>query len=298
MGINSKSMVYILSTEELKEKFGDIHLQIISSRGNNRTSCIRRDSDNAVLAYNTVMFHNEGIMALGTEFHQQILSGKAIGQTIKNSDVPHGRIVSEAFLTEIYFGLNFLFYTKQTACLARKVEYKIKNLLYVSVVEFYNPEYMSVAEDFVQTNEELFISEEGWFVVDNLKSGFEDQYLRLTHGFLKNPIHVSIENQDTFVAETQQTLGLLMKDINTKLFVAASNKEFIGYVAINIHPALHVNGLECVVRELYVKEKYQGNGIGGALMEYVECYAKEQNCKRISLATKWDDENKENFMRV
>lgn len=154
---------------------------------------------------------------------------------------------------------------------------------------------MSHLSSTVESSGDLPTEREQWLSIDQLKPGFEEDYLRLAHGFLKKPMHVGIENQDDFVKETRQTLELLMKDSNTRLFVAADAIRFIGYVAINIHPALHINGLECVVRELYVKEEFQRKGVGTMLMEYVERYAKTRDCKRISLATKWDDEKQKAF---
>ncbi len=283
-------MGYTLSTEELKQKFGDIALEIISHKENVRTTCVRRLSDDAVLAYSIVTFHDEGIKAFDDEFHDQILSGKTIGETIKNSGVSHERIVSEPVSLKINFGLAFLFDTKKSVCLSRVVDYKIKDLPYASITEFYNPEFTTTDKD-LKEGEPLVEC----FVIGQLKPGFEEIYLRLAHGFLKKPMHVGIENQDTFVKETRETLELLMKDPNTKLFVAANDTEFVGYVALNIHPALHVNGLECVVRELYVKDEYQGKGTGAIIMAYAERYAKKRGCKRMSLATKWDDEKQKTF---
>jgi GNAT superfamily N-acetyltransferase len=288
-------MGYTLSTEELKQKFGDIHLEIIFHKENVRTSCVRRLSDNAVVAYSVVVFHDEGVAAFGDEFHQQILSGKILGEMIKNSGVPHERIVSEPFSSETNFGIAFLFDTKKNICVSREVNYKIEDVPYASITEFYNPEFIPVGEGITELHEDVPIHKEGWFLIGELQAGFEAEYLRLTHGFLKKPMHVGIEDQNTFVEETRQTLKLLLKDPNTKLFVAANATQFIGYVALNIHPALHINGLECVVRELYVKEEYQGKGIGTALMDYAERYARTRGCKRMSLATKWDDEKQKAF---
>lgn len=283
-------MGYILSTEELKQKFGDITLEIISHKENIRNTCVRRSSDNAVVAYSIVTFHNEGIQAFGDELHNQILSGKTIGETIKNSGIPHERIVSETVSSKLNFGLAFLFDTEKDLCVSRIVDYKIKGLPYASITEFYNPKFISAEKDLRKGERQ-----EGCFVIDQLKPGFEEDYLRLAHGFLKKPMHVGIEDQDIFVKETRETLGLLVKDSNTKLFVATNDTQFIGYVALNIHPALHVNGLECVVRELYVRDEYQGKGTGTIIMAYVERYAKKKGCKRMSLATKWDDEKQKTF---
>lgn len=242
-----------------------------------------------------VVFRAEGVSSFGDEFHKQILSGNAIGETIQNSGIFHERIVSNSFLYEINFGLAFLFDTTKTVCVSRTVNYKIKDLPYASITEFYNPEFISAGKEISESSDNLPTEQEQWFVIDQLKPGFEEEYLRLAHGFLKKPMHVGIENQNDFVTETRQTLKSLMKDSNTRLFVAADAVRFIGYVAINIHPALHINGLECIVRELYVKEEFQRNGIGTMLMEYVERYVKTKGCKRMSLATKWDDEKQKAF---
>lgn len=288
-------MPYTLSTEELKQKFGDISLEIISQKENARTSCIRRMSDGVIIAYSTIVFYGRGIISFGEENHKQIVSGKPLGEIIKNSGIPHERIVSSLFLSKINFGLAFLFDTNKNVCVSRKVEYKVNGLQYASIIEFYNPEFTTVEEGIDGSSEDLGIEKDEWFVIDRLKTGFEEDYLKLAHGFLKKPMHVGIEDQDTFVEETQPTLKLLMNDQNTRLFVAANKKQFIAYVAINVHPALHINGLECVVREIYVRDELQGKGTGAILMGYVEQYAKKLGCKRISLATKWDDKKQRSF---
>lgn len=285
-------MSYLLSTEELKQNFGDIKLNIISQKEYIRFTCIRRLLDNAVLAYNTVLFHDEGVQAFGDKFHNLITSGQSLGEVIKNSGVMHERKVSEYYTIKVNFGLGFLFNTKKDICLSRKVEYIIKNKLYATIIEIYNPELTQVKGELCQ---DILSIENNQFFIDELKSGYEKDYLRLAHDFLKKPMHVDIENQDIFIEQTKGTLDLLMKDSNTKLFVAADSNGFIGYAAINIHPALHVNGLECVIRELYVKEEQQHTGIGTLLLKYVGKYAKERGCKRLSLATKWDDEKQRGF---
>lgn len=283
-------MGYILSTEEARQKVGDITLEIISHRENTRTSCIRRVSDNKVVGYSIVTFYDEGIRAFDVELHNQIISGKAIGETIRDSGAVHERITSEPFLSKINFELSFLFGTKKEACLSRTVDYKINGSDYVSITEFYNPDFIAIENNF---EEERFTQE--CLVIDQLKPGFEEDYLRLTHGFLKKSMHVGIEDEDTFVRETRQTLDLLMKDSNSRLFVMANGGQFIGYIAFNIHPALHVNGLECALRELYIKDEYQGKGMGTILMSYVERYARKIGCKRMSLATNWNDPRQKSF---
>jgi hypothetical protein len=133
----------VLSTEELKKKFGAIYLQVISQNNNLRTSCVRKLSNNSVLAFSRVVFNETGIKAF-KEFHNQILSGKPIGQAIIDSRVRHERIVSEKFRVKMYPGLCTLFNTKRPTCVGRKIDYKIKGLLYASINEFYNPNFVNL----------------------------------------------------------------------------------------------------------------------------------------------------------
>lgn len=146
-------MGYALSIDELKQKFGDVTLEIISHKENIRTSCVRRASDNAVVAYSIVIFHSEGIAAFGDELHNQILSGRPVGETIKNSGIPHERTVSEPTSSKVNLELSFLFNTKKDTCVSRMVSYKISNFPYASITEFYNPEFTPVGNNLMESKE-------------------------------------------------------------------------------------------------------------------------------------------------
>lgn len=140
-------MGYALSTEELMQKFGEIYLEVISHKGNTRITCIRRVFDDAVVAYNIVEFQYEGIVMLGQTFHDEIILGKMLGETIKKSGVPHERNVSEPLLSSVNPEVASLFNTKKSTCVSRKVDYMIKGVPYASITEFYNPEFTPVGEE-------------------------------------------------------------------------------------------------------------------------------------------------------
>ena len=165
-------------------------------------------------------------------------------------------------------------------------------MLFASIVEFYNPRFRLVAKDIPFEGGDDVSS---LFFIGSLRDGYDEEYLRLTHGFLKKSIHVGIEREDEYVKAVLPTLELLKRDENTCIFVMANEERFIGYIALNIHPALHINGLECIVREVYVLDEFQRLGIGRALMNYIERYAKKRGCKRVSLATNWTDEKQRGF---
>ncbi len=128
-----------LSIDKLKDKFGEVRLEIISQERNTRTSCVRRLSDNTVVACSKVQFHDEGIAEFD-KFHQTILAGAKIGETIQNSGIAHERIESDFSTVEIDPEFISSFGTDKTTCLSRTVEYKIQNLPYTTITEFYNPE--------------------------------------------------------------------------------------------------------------------------------------------------------------
>lgn len=216
-----------------------------------------------------------------------------MGEVIQTSGVSYERTVTAYTKVSPPFGIAFLFSTKDQ-CLTRRVSFLVEGILYASIIEFYNPLF-TLPQDEIFSDESFNILNKPWFFLAPLKDGYDDEYLRLTHGFLKKAMHVGIENLDEHVRATQGTLMLLRQDQNTKIFVMADGEKFVGYVAINVHPALHLNGLECIVREIYVLEDFQRSGIGGALMNYVERYARKIGCKRISLATNWGDKKQQSF---
>ena len=108
-------------------------------------------------------------------------------------------------------------------------------------------------------------------------------------------MHVGISDKELFVRETLNTGIDLINDSNTVLLVAQEHDDFIGYIATNIHPALHINGKEGMVRELYIKEEKRRKGLGSALIKSIERIALAQGAKRISLATDMGNPSQHSF---
>lgn len=127
---------------------------------------------------------------------------------------------------------------------------------------------------------------------DNLEA-----YLRLAHGFLKSTFHLGIESCDDFVRETYLVAKSLLSEPNTISLVARKDDSFIGYLAADFTLALHLNGYECHVRELYVEPSYRRQGIGSLLMKAIESLAIQKRCKRISLATNWNNDLQKKFYK-
>lgn len=281
----------MLSSEALRVRFGEIHLEILAQdeRRDTRVSCVRRTLDDAPLAYSTVRFFPEGVTVLGPH-HERITKGGLLGETVVNSGVAFRRTVSAITTISTSYAARFLFGTDASLLQSRTVEYHIDGQRYCRIREMYNPVFFAGRDGITE-----LAHDDASFVIGRLRPTYSDDYLRLTHGFLQKDIHVGIRDVDEYVLATARTLAMLFSDPNTHMFVAADNDRFIGYVALNIHPALHLNGLECVVRELYVADGFRRQGVASALVNYTERFARLRGCKRISLATAWENEVQRQF---
>lgn len=141
MDISSERLV----TEELRGRFGDIILEITRQDAVKRIGCLRRAKDKAVLTYHVVTFFPKGIRALG-RFHDDIVAGKMMGETIKHCSVPHVRHVSPPCAAEMPVFLRALFRTKKKKCGLQILNYTVRSKRYAHIEEFYNPEFVPLRD--------------------------------------------------------------------------------------------------------------------------------------------------------
>lgn len=71
-----------------------------------------------------------------------------------------------------------------------------------------------------------------------------------------------------------------------EIYVAEENKAVIGFMVI--HKEFYNNGPDLHVKELAVKSVFQGKGIGKALMQKAEEYARKIKASQIYLSTSLD----------
>lgn len=292
-----------LGTDVLKEKFGEITPQITYRDGSSRV-VLAVAEDGRVGAYSIVHFDDVGKSLIPDEIHRQIIGGKLIGKTIRESGIPFERDEECTFVYRIPKSIQSLFNTDHKESFVKRVNFKIGtiNSPYASIVEIYSPlvSFSELDEKFEgsvqRTIKELnlyFKTKE--FFIRNVREQDLEKYLRLAHEFLKKPMHIGIENKEEFVRKTLDTGSKLMQDQATILIVAQKENDFIGYLAANIHPALHVNGFECMIRELYTQNSFRRQGIALSLVRTLERIAHEKGAKRISLATHMDDGTQSSF---
>lgn len=70
------------------------------------------------------------------------------------------------------------------------------------------------------------------------------------------------------------------------LAVAGSSGSVAGYVLGTFHPCFYANGNAAWVEELMVDPRLRNCGLGRALMEYFESWARMSDCLVVALATR------------
>ena len=294
-----------LATDLLREQFGDIETIIHHTTGNERVSYqVQSFKSSHVLAYNIVKFSGARKFP---KIHKAIKDGESIGEAFRKRRVPSRREERCAFMYRMPKRLKGEFLTEERDCYVKGVDLIVgkKEALYASVVEAYSPSVKFDPVVFFGDHKECKELLDDHFdkpVIREIASNTHDieKYLTFVHNFLKRPQHVGIENPDRFQSEVMGTTSLLMSDPATRIFVAEDRRtgEIIGYLSSNSHPALHVNGYECMIKELYVDENHRRKGIGTALVEaFEDCISAvyRGRCKRISLATNWENPEQRNF---
>lgn len=72
-------------------------------------------------------------------------------------------------------------------------------------------------------------------------------------------------------------------DSHLVLVAQTAQDEIAGYCAVHWLPYLILPGPEGYVSELFVSERFRGQGIGSALLEAVKQHARERGCMRLML---------------
>ena len=292
-----------LGTNKVREVFGEIKPEVIYQDGEKRIM-VAKSIDDRVGSYSIVHFNEFGKKFM-PNIHQEILKGNFIGETFSRHGVPVYREEDCAFLYSTPPALQKIFGRSEKESLCKRVVFRIGHVRvpYATIIEIYSPVigFDSLFEHTENSSRETvkeldcsFSTVNNYFI-QPLNPAEIEKYLSLAHEFLRKPMHVGIENKQEFVKKTLETALDLMRDPNTVLIVAQKNDDFIGYLSANIHPALHLNGHECMIREVYVKEDFRRKGIASSLIRTIEKVAIKRGSKRVSLATNMNDEMQNSF---
>jgi GNAT superfamily N-acetyltransferase len=73
---------------------------------------------------------------------------------------------------------------------------------------------------------------------------------------------------------------------DTCLLVAVAGEDRVGYLLGFVHLTFYANGPVGWVEEVLVRQDHRGHGVGRALMDAFEAWARQRGCALVALATR------------
>jgi GNAT superfamily N-acetyltransferase len=96
--------------------------------------------------------------------------------------------------------------------------------------------------------------------------------------------HINAEAPQATEERVGRHLALCLADESHLILVAQSaGGEITGYCAVHWLPYLILAGPEGYVSELFIDEKFRGQGIGARLLEAIQAEARRRGCSRLML---------------
>ncbi len=96
--------------------------------------------------------------------------------------------------------------------------------------------------------------------------------------------HINAETPQATEERVRKHLALCLSDDSHLILVSQlSTGELAGYCAVHWLPYLILAGPEGYVSELFIHEKFRGQGIGAQLLEAVQTEAQKRGCSRLML---------------
>lgn len=97
-------------------------------------------------------------------------------------------------------------------------------------------------------------------------------------------VHINAESPQSTEERVRKHLALCLSDESHLVLVAQlSAGEVAGYCAVHWLPYLILAGPEGYVSELFIQEKFRGQGIGAQLLDAVQAEAQKRGCSRLML---------------
>ncbi|HEX2993318.1 MAG TPA: GNAT family N-acetyltransferase [Anaerolineales bacterium] len=106
---------------------------------------------------------------------------------------------------------------------------------------------------------------------------------------------IDAESPQSTEERVREHLDLCLADDSHLILVAqTSSEEIAGYCAVHWLPYLILAGPEGYVSELFIHEKFRGQGIGARLLEAIQAEAQKHGCSRLMLLNM---RNRESYQR-
>jgi len=88
----------------------------------------------------------------------------------------------------------------------------------------------------------------------------------------------------------KRTLKRFLKTENYKIFVAECNGEIVGFINYVIFLSFWECSKQGLINDFFVREDFQGKGIGSRLIEAVVAHADAEGIDEMHVSTGWENE--------
>jgi len=96
--------------------------------------------------------------------------------------------------------------------------------------------------------------------------------------------HLNAETSQATEDRLRKHLALAASDNSHLVLVALDPRgKLLGYGAVHWLPYLILAGPEGYVSELFIKEEFRGQGVGGRLLDAIKTEARDRGCSRLML---------------
>jgi GNAT superfamily N-acetyltransferase len=147
---------------------------------------------------------------------------------------------------------------------------------------------------YLATVSRMLVREIGRYVIVHLDKGpFLSQSLFMIRGAEVQDAREVLALAKSFATSFQvdetafgTAFATILADSTVLCAVAEVDERVVGYILAFSHFTFYANGKVAWVEEVTVNPSFRRSGLGRELMNYVEEWAKERNCRLVALATR------------
>ena len=107
-------------------------------------------------------------------------------------------------------------------------------------------------------------------------------------------LYLKVMNYNYPVNKIEEMIRIVNKDHCNYVFVAVEHSQVIGVIEVVIKYSIHKDSY-LIINTLAVLSKYQGQGIGSQLLNYVEEFSKKMGLSSITLGSQFKREKAHHF---
>lgn len=112
---------------------------------------------------------------------------------------------------------------------------------------------------------------------------------------LMNLYGLFLDNRDRFTNLDNDSFSRVLDNPNNAIYVAEDSGKLIGFATLSVRNVIRYPKPIGELDELFVSEEYRKQGVAKQLMEKIETAARENNCCRMFIDSRFESEASHNL---